>query len=254
MRNKKYSTQLAKGAGMVNETLAILNVYKPGISKEELCQYVIDSNYLSTSTETRARDIVNRVFFNRFMLDNPFVPLWLKRIRQKGLMVAQFSQLLYIYCARENAVLYDFVTQVLNPAKDSGKRFFLRQDFNDFMKDIVLRGEADWAPAMQVKNGGYVRSTLIDFGFLDNSNNILPYDLEDFTVLYLMHELHFSGLSDAAIWEHEDWSLFNLTKYDVLSRIMDLSLKGGFIAQSSGDLLSISWNYNSMEEMIDAAL
>ena len=35
---------------------------------------------------------------------------------------------------------------------------------------------------------------------------------------------------------------------------MNLSLKGGYIAQSSGDLLTISWKFNSMEEMIDATL
>ena len=253
-RNTLYSTQLAKGTGMINETLAILKVYTPGITREALCKFVIESNYLSTSTETRARDIVSRVFFNRFMLANPSVPVWLKTIREKGLMVPQMAQLFYIYCARENAVLYDFVTQVMNPALDSERSYFTRQEFTDFMHAIVVRGEASWTEAMQKKNGGYVRSTLIDFGFLDESNFVIPYDLDDFTVLYLMHELHFEGLSDMAIWDHEDWQLFNLSRYDVLVRIMNLSLKGGFIAQTSGDIVSISWRFNSMEEMIDATL
>jgi len=253
-RNTLYSTQLAKGTGMINETLAILNVYEPGMTKEALCQYVIDSNYLSTSTETRAKDIINRVFYYRFMSVNPSVPLWLRQIRRKGLMVSQMAQLFYIYCARENAVMYDFIATVLNPAKESGQQRFTRQDFTDYMHGIVERGEASWSDFMQKKNGGYLRSTLIDFGLLDEANNILPFDIDDFTVLYLMHELHFSGLSDMAIWEHEDWKLFNLNKYDVLSAIMNKSLKGGYIAQTSGDILSISWSFNSMEEMIDATL
>ena len=69
-----------------------------------------------------------------------------------------------------------------------------------------------------------------------------------------MYELHFSGLSDMAIWNHEDWKLFNLNKSDVLRIILELNLKGGYIAQSSGELLTISWQYKTMEEMIDATL
>ena len=31
-------------------------------------------------------------------------------------------------------------------------------------------------------------------------------------------------------------------------------IKGGYIAQCSGELLTISWNYQTMEEFIDATL
>jgi hypothetical protein len=71
---------------------------------------------------------------------------------------------------------------------------------------------------------------------------------------YLMHELHFRGLSDMAIWHHEDWSLYGLDKYQVQEKIMELNLKGGYIAQCSGELLTISWNYQTMEEFINGAI
>ena len=57
-----------------------------------------------------------------------------------------------------------------------------------------------------------------------------------------------------AIWEMEEWRLFNLTRHQVLDRIMNLSLKGAYMAQTSGELLAISWNYKSMEEFINATL
>ena len=53
-----------------------------------------------------------------------------------------------------------------------------------------------------------------------------------------------------AIWHHEDWSLYGLDKYQVQEKIMELNLKGGYIAQCSGELLTISWNYQTMEEFI----
>ena len=52
----------------------------------------------------------------------------------------------------------------------------------------------------------------------------------------------------------EEWRLFNLTRHQVLERIMSLSLKGAYMAQTSGELLTISWNYKSMEEFINATI
>lgn len=94
----------------------------------------------------------------------------------------------------------------------------------------------------------------MDFDMIDSKYNILPYEVADFTILYLMHELHFEGLSDVAVWNHEDWQLFGLDKYQVGERIMELNLKGGYIAQCTGDLMTISWKYNSMEEFINGTL
>lgn len=253
-RNTVYSTQLAKGAGMINETLALLAVFREGMDKPALLREVLEYNYLSTSTELRARDIVGIVFYQRFMRDNPALPLWLQRIRQKGLPLKIFSQLLMVYCARQHAVLYDAVTQVLNPHKRQGDNKLPADELRNFTRTLVAEGKAEWSERLQKKNAGYVRSTLIDFGLLNAGNEILPYELADFTLLYLMYELHFQGLSDRAIWKHEDWGLFNLSPEAVLNRIMGLSLKGGYIAQTSGDLLLISWNYKTMEEMIDASI
>ena len=94
----------------------------------------------------------------------------------------------------------------------------------------------------------------MDFDLVDKRNNILPYEIANTTVLYLMHELHFRGFSDMAIWHHEDWVLFGLDKYQVQEKIMNLNLKGGYIAQCSGELLTISWNYQTMEEFINGAI
>lgn len=254
MRRHFYSTQLSKGAGLISETISLLSIYEPDTTKESLLKQVLDTNHLSTSTETRAKDIVNIVFFKRFMEHNRMVPIWLRLAREKGMMVSDLSQLFFIYAARENTVLYEFTTDVLNPLKSQGATSVGRNDFLSYTRDVVSREDADWSETMQKKNAGYIRSTLIDFGLIDEHNEIMPFVANDFTVLYLMHELHFEGLSDMAIWEHEDWGLFNMDKYEALQRIMNLSLKGGFIAQSSGDLLTISWKYNSMEELINATL
>ena len=205
-RNTKYTIALAKGCGLIEETLTLLSVCDEHTTRESLAQCVHEQNLLSRCSDMRSMDIVKLVFYPRFMKHEPHVMLWLGAIRKKGLLLSQFKQLLMLYCARENAVMYDFIVNELN----------------------VLR--------------------------VNQTQKLERDQISNFVLLYLMHELHFSGLSDMAIWNHEDWQLFGLDKYTLLDRIMDMNIKGGYIAQCSGELLTISWNYQTMEEFIDATL
>ena len=254
MTHRKFNQQLCKGTGMINETLLLLELCEEGITKETLLSQVINSNILSTSSETRAKDIVKTVFYNRFMKDNPKVCHWLRRVRSRGLSVNHLSQLLYIFCARQNDILRDYIETELNPASESFIDTLPKDTFVKYVKQLAENNLVDWSEASIKKNASYIKACLCDFQIIDNNNRILKPEINDFTALFLMYELHFSGLSDMAIWNHEDWKLFNINKSDVLRIILELNLKGGYIAQSSGELLTISWQYKTMEEMIDATL
>ena len=109
MRDKVYNYKLAKGAGLIDETLSLLSIFEKGMTKEYLAQIVHDTNILSKCTDKRSMDIVKIVFYPRYMKRNPNVPFWLKSIREKGLMLPQFKQLLMLYSMRDNAVVYDYV-------------------------------------------------------------------------------------------------------------------------------------------------
>lgn len=254
MRNTKYTMQLTQGQGMVNETLLILSIYQKQMNKEELLAYISEHDTLSCQTERRLKNIVFEVFYPRYMKNNHKVPLWLNKIRSNGLPLKQFNQLLMLYCAKEHAVFFDTVIKVLNQLKNAGVNALSNDMIPNFVTGIIESGLASWSESTRKRNASYIRSILIDFEFIDKKGNILPYEPYDFTILYLMHEQHFAGLSDMAIWDLEEWQLFNLDRHQVLARIMDLSLRGAYIAQTSGDLLTISWNYQTMEEFIDATL
>jgi hypothetical protein len=254
MRNTKYTIQLGKGCGLVEETLQLLSICEENTTKDSLALYVRERNLLSKCTDQRSMDIVRLVFYPRFLKRNPKVALWLKAIRERGLTLSQFKQLLMIYCARENAVMYDYITEHLNAFRDDNMAQLPANDIRNYVKRIIESGQANWSESIQKRNSSYIKAILVDFDFVNKRNDILHYEIADFTVLYLMHELHFAGLSDIAIWNHEDWLLFGLDKYQVQQRIMELNIKGGYLAQCSGDLMTISWNFNSMEAFIDGKL
>lgn len=254
MRDTQYNYKLAKGCGLIDETLALLSVYQEGMTKDELANYVHQYDILSRCTEHRSNDIVRIVFFSRFMRRNPKVVLWLKNIRDMGLMLSQFKQLLMLYCACDNAVFYDYLCMQFHELKRQQKTIVPKEHSIQFVKQIADSGCVSWGEPIQKRLASYLRSLLFEFELTDKKGNILPYEVANFTVLYLMHELHFAGLSDVAIWNHEDWQLFGLDKYQVQERILEQNIKGGYIAQCTGDLMTISWNYQSMEDFINGTL
>lgn len=253
-RDTQYNYKLGKGCGLIEETLALLSVYQKGMTKDELAEYVHQYNTLSRSTDKRSQDIVRIVFYSRYMRRNPDVAWWLKTIREKGLMLTQFNQLLLLYCARDNAVFYDYLTQEFNALKAEQKPLVPKDHSVKFIKGIAESGDVRWGEKIQNRLASYLRTLLTEFNFTDKKGAILPFEISNFAVLYLMHELHFAGLSDVAIWNHEDWQLFGLDKYGVQEKVMEQNLKGGYIAQTTGDLMTISWNYKTMEDFINETL
>ena len=254
MRNTKYTYKLGKGCAMVEETLSLLSICDENTTKESMIKYVHENNFLSKCTAQRSQDIIRIVFFPRFVKKDMRPALWLKAIREKGVMLQQFKQLLMLYCARDNAVVYDYLTDILFYMKQDGLDRLPENSIRQFIDKIVEEGKAKWGEAACRRNASYIMSTLMDFDILNRRGDILPYEISNFTLLYLLHELHFEGLSDIAIWHHEDWKLFGLDEYDVLKRILEQNLQGGYIAQATGDLLTISWNYKTMEDFINGTL
>lgn len=252
--SNKYTTELSQGAGMINETLLLLPHYVIGMSKKEMTEKVISEGILPSCTNIRTEHIIDKVFYNRYVKTNQNVPGWLQTVRERGVMLSDFSQLIMIYCARVHRVYYDFIIECLNPLRASKSVKLPKELSNEFMHNLVNECKAKWSEKMQLKNATYLRNTLAAFGQINSKDEILEYRPSDFAFLYLLHELHFTGLSDAAIVNDTDWQLFGMTKEDVIARIMDSNIKGGYIAQRSGDLITISWKYKTMEEFIDAIL
>jgi hypothetical protein len=119
MGTQRYSSELIKGTGLVTETMTLLSVYN-GQDKNTFLTYVLDNNLLSTSSEQRAKDIVKRVFFKRYVNPDPQLAFHLKAIRAKGQPMKQMKQLLFLHTARVTPVLYDFILGPFNDYKKQG--------------------------------------------------------------------------------------------------------------------------------------
>jgi hypothetical protein len=102
-----------------------------------------------------------------------------------------------------------------------------------------------WTESTIRRVSAYLTGCCADYGLLErglrSSRRILPFRISTTTIAYLAYELHFHGVGDNAVLNHEDWKLFGLERDDVLEEMKRLSLKGLVIIQSAGDVVRISW-------------
>lgn len=75
--------------------------------------------------------------------------------------------------------------------------------------------------------------------------------IHESTVLYLAYKLHFDGLGDNAVINDGSWKLFGLEPMDARVELKRLARNGWIIVQTAGDVIHISWNLESMEDVIN---
>jgi hypothetical protein len=112
-----------------------------------------------------------------------------------------------------------------------------------------------WSDNMIERVAGYLTRCCADFGLLEagirRTRRILTYRIEPRVTAILAYDLHFAGHGDNAILTHPDWGLFGLERADVLEEMKQLALRNLLIVQSAGGVTRTSWQYNSMEDLIN---
>jgi len=253
-----YTTELSKGQGAVDETLSLLQVWTPGMPADVLARKTIAEGGLGRSTAVRTRDLAQRVFARRYLGNGGTPAANLKYLIDQRADRSVVKQLMLIYTSRLHLILRDFIAEVYWNRYSAGAERISRSDAEEF----ILRAQADgriappWSETVRLRVARYLTGTLADFGFLaegrQSAKNLKPLRLLPGTGLYVGHEIHFQGFSDNSILESPDWKLFGLGREDVVREMDRLAANGHFIMQYSGELLRISWRYQTMEECLDA--
>lgn len=255
---RTYSTELRKGRGAVAETLTLLDSWVPGMSSTQLVALAVEQGVFGGSSAKRAEDLVSVVFARRYLAKTAEPASTLKYLLDRGADRAVLKQLMLVYTARRNAVLADFITEVYWPAYGAGAEALTSSDAVAFLKRATVAGRISkpWSESITKHIASDLLSTLVDFGYLEDvkktARPLRSYRLLPETALFLTHEIHFQGFSDNSILESPDWTLFGLTREDVVQQLDKLARGGHFIFQYSGELLRLSWKYRSMQECLDA--
>jgi hypothetical protein len=251
---KEYTTELLKGTGLIQETILLLDIYEPGITKSELLEKAINSNVLVKDHNNRIKDIVNRIFYRRYFSFGEETVLALKQLRQNHISINILSQLFFVYTCRTNSVLFDFITSVYQRLYLAGERVLPDNAAITFINEAIKIGDIEppWSDSTKLRVARHIIATITDFKLIDSGKNMLPLFLDDIVVNYLAHELHFKGVPDTAIIDAHEWKLFGYDRNDIIKQLERVSFKGHYIFQSSGELIKINWRYKNMKDLANA--
>ena len=247
--NFPYNTNLAKGTGFINETLTLIEFYEEGESKSDFLARCTAANILDKSTEHRTKDIIKLVFFDRYWRGDKNVIHRLKSMRYNGLSLESLKTILFIYTARANRVLYDFVKEIKASNQNEKITTSIANQF--ILNSISFDMAPKWSDSMIKRVSSYLLSCLKDFDLVDSESYLTSSFPDQKVINYILHELHFDGQRDDEIIRDHTWELLGLNEYQVIKEIEKISFKGTFIFQYSGEILKIGWNYQSMEEFIE---
>lgn len=256
MTSTTYTIGLAKGQGMVSETMLLLREWRRGMTASALRKKVVEEGLIPKATAYRTSDIVTRVFAPRYLRDNGEPAARLKRLVEHGMSREKLTQLFLIYTAREHLILHDFIRDVFWKHYHAGARTLQRQEALDFLRSARAMGRISkpWSDSVILRVTRYLLSCLTDFKFTRDlprgQREILPFTLLTSTTVYLAYDIHFRGVNENSILEHPDWSLFGLDRTAVV-RELRRAAEGHFIVQYSGELLRLSWKHRTMEEALD---
>jgi hypothetical protein len=250
-----YTTQLQAGLGLLEETRQLLEVYQPGMSASQLYEAALASGRFPLVTARRLRNIVAECFAPRYMRD-PHVAARLKALVDR-FTAAELNQLLFIFTARANLVLADFVREVYWARYSAGRNDLQLEDARTFVANSVREGKTQkpWSETTIKRVASYLMGCCADYGLLTTAGrsqrSIAAYRILPRVAAYLAYDLKFSGLGDNQIVSSFDWDLFGLERADVRDQLKRLSLQGLLIFQAASDVVHIGWTYKSMEELID---
>lgn len=256
--NRLYTTQLQAGLGMVNETITLLRLWTPGDTTASLAEKAISQGTFSRSTARRTLNLVKEMFGPRFLCDSAKPAAALKPLVEARLPLDDLTQLFFLQTARAQAILADFVTEVYWPRYSAGATRITRAEPTAFIQRALDNGRTQkrWTPESIRRVSGYLLGCCGDFGLVKGSGrtdwSITRFTIRPAVALYLVHDLHFSGLSDFALTRHADWRLFGLEVHEVINQLRNLANDGHLIVQATPELVHVTWKYKSMEECVRA--
>jgi hypothetical protein len=254
---RNYSTMIAKGAAMIEETRRLLEYWHPEENLDDFAKRVQRDGLLGNATAYRTRDLVRRVFARRYLRPTDKPARILKAVLSRGLSGRVFNELVFIFATRQDPLVYDFTIREYWPAVRRQRITIDTGMVLSFISEACFNGRLDtqWSDQVSVKIARGVLGLLRDIGFLREvvrgRKEIVNYRMSDEGVALLARELNESGVTDSSLCAHSDWSLFGMTTSEVGERLDGLGEHRGVIVQRAGSVVHFTWTVKSIEELID---
>ena len=253
-----YTIAVSKGSGLVDEMRTLLVAWDPDETVDDFCDRVVRDGIIDKATARRALDVSRRVFANRFLIPHDYPARHVKRLVEAQAPTRLVTDVLMLYTARSDLLIRDAIVDVYWPAARQGRLYLSVEDVVTFVHQAEASGfiEDPWSDEVTKKVSRGVVKAMLEFGLLEAGSGgrreIAPYRPASKLPIYLAYLLHFDGLSDQAMLEHEDWKLYGYDRERLLSELAANEYASWWMLQVGGGVVRMNWEYSSMEEVLDA--
>ncbi|SEM84090.1 Putative inner membrane protein [Stigmatella aurantiaca] len=255
---RPYTSRAIKSTGLLDETRLLLRAWRPGESAADLRRRVRDEGLLGKTTAARAVDVVTHVFNQRFLAAGVETTKCIQQLLQVRGAGGWFDHVCFLLTARNDVVLRDAATRFLPDCVEAGRTTVDTASFEAFLLDREADGHIPkpWSPTVRRRVAQHILGQLSDFGALTKPRRagvrtILRFEPDPVAVAWLAYDLHFKGVSDGAILEHEDWAVWALGPAAVRENLLHMAVPSLWELQVAGSVAQFTWGCHSMREVVD---
>jgi len=179
--DKLYTTQLSAGQGMIDESRMLLDLWQPDMKSSELYQTALDSGYFPNVSARRLRNIVAECFAPRFLVKKNYPAAVLKNLKN-CLSSTELAQLFFLFTARANPILADFMRGVYWAKYASGQDSISNEDAKNFVVEANQNSKTIryWSERTIQRMAGYLTGCCADFGMLEKGRCQVSVSLFNF--------------------------------------------------------------------------
>jgi hypothetical protein len=244
---------------LLDETRLLLREWRPGESSAELRRRVREEGLLGKATAARAVDVVAHAFNQRLLGDNAERATHLRDLLAQRSPGKWFDHVCFLLAARNDIVLREAVTRFLAVHRAAGNVVVDTKIFEEFLEEQQVHGRMTrpWSTNVRTSVAQHVLAQLSDYGVLSTAGRggvrrLLSFEPDAVAVAWLAYDLHFAGVSDIRILEHEDWAVWMLGSFAVRDRLLSMSGTGLWELQLAGMVAQFTWVCRTMKEVVDA--
>ena len=254
--NKKYKARFQHFGAMIQESRILIEHYQPELDKKEWMNHIIQNNILGKSSRAWAKELVNGVFFPRF-IDGLIPDVWkdLKLLLLNNIPTTVINSLFYYLTVKSDEFIYDYVINEIYDRYFTGRLSIAAADVYDYIQSIPEENfNSKWSDYTKLRLSRGIMATLRDFGILTGkaqkkiANYFLP--LESF--LYIAFFLKREVQSGEKMLEHPDWRLFLLNPKLVERMFLEAHQQHYLSYQAAGAIIRIEFPFQHSGELINA--
>ena len=242
---RPYTARLLKGSALLPQMRTLVRIWDTSADTEDILARIEQQRLLGNVSSRRVRDVVRLVFIPRYVQGNP-PKAWrhLRPYEDANAPLLIVRPLYYLYAARSDGLLGDFVRLVLFERYMTGLSTIRVTDVLEF----IATAESDrripepWSESVRLGVAQHLLAALRDFGILEGRARKriaaphLPVVSFAHIAFLLVQERH-----GAAVFEHPDWRLFLLRQEAVERLFVEADRDGLLRYNAAGSIVRIDF-------------